>query len=291
MATSAGNGMPDRIVPMRVVVCGVHRTGTLSMRSALYQLGFSDCYHMHTLINDPSRAPQWVSAFEAKFAGKGTFERKDWDRLLGDCQSVCDLPSAVVATEIALAYPEAKVVILNRDPEAWYSSVLHTIYPITRPRKIGIFLQMLFCVIFDDGMRNMAAYGRALHDLALPYDHGKEKDKAMAWYKDQYAEYRERIPAERYIEYNIKDGWKPLCEHLGVPVPTIEDEETGKMVEAPFPRLNDREAFLQQAVKIRAKSTEQAFDNLLKLVGKAAITGAVTYGGYLIWRSRLCGRL
>lgn len=242
---------------------------------------------MHNLINDPSRAPQWERAFEAKYEGKGTFELEDWDRLLGDCQGVCDLPSAPVAVEIALAYPDAKVVILNRDPEAWYESVLHSIHPNVSARQLGVTLQMLYCAVFDRGVRNLIAYSKTLRRCVLTYDHGKEKDKALAWFDGQYAEFRERIPAERRIEYKITDGWKPLCEHLGVPVPMVKDEKTGEMVEAPFPRLNDRESFLAQAKTVRARATRRATDSLLNLVGRLAVTGAVGYGEYLLWRSRL----
>jgi hypothetical protein len=39
---------------------------------------------------------------------------------------------------------------------------------------------------------------------------------------------KRRVPQERLLVYEVKEGWGPLCEFLGVPVP---DE--------PFPRLND----------------------------------------------------
>jgi Sulfotransferase domain len=40
------------------------------------------------------------------------------------------------------------------------------------------------------------------------------------------------IPAGQLLVYDVKQGWAPLCEFLGVPVP---DE--------PFPRSNDRREF------------------------------------------------
>ena len=40
------------------------------------------------------------------------------------------------------------------------------------------------------------------------------------------------IPDDRLLVFEVKDGWAPLCEFLGVPVP---DE--------PFPRTNDRSEF------------------------------------------------
>ncbi|KAF5025627.1 hypothetical protein F66182_2233 [Fusarium sp. NRRL 66182] len=300
MATSQGLGLgpgpvstyttPDRIVPMRVIVCGVHRTGTLSIRNALWHLGFHDCYHMHSLIGDPSRAPEWIRAFEAKYAGSGSFTRADWDRLLGTCQAVCDVPAAFFGPELAELYPDAKVIILNRDPDKWYESVLNSIYLITTPQGIWAKLGMMYCFLLDTNLQYMAAYSRALRTWVQRYDHGKDKDKALAWYRAQYREFHERIPADRYIEYTITQGWGPLCHYLGVPVPEVKDPETGRMVEAPFPHLNDRETFRRQSKVMRSKSRARANSNLLSAVGRLALTGVVGYAGYLVWKTRLGGR-
>ncbi|KAH7150374.1 P-loop containing nucleoside triphosphate hydrolase protein [Dactylonectria estremocensis] len=287
---SQGIVLPDRIVPMRVIVCGVHRTGTLSIRSALWELGFHDCYHMHDVVNNPSHSPEWIRAIEAKYAGKGTFTRADWDRLLGNCQAVCDVPAAFFGAELAEAYPDAKVVILNRDPEKWYESVLNSIYTLTGPKSLGRKLKMIYCLIFDNHVSAMFAYSKSMRANIQRYDHGKDKDKALAWFKDQYAEYHERIPAERCLEYTIQEGWEPLCDFLDVPVPETKDAATGQMVESPFPRLNDRAMFQGHANQMFAKSMARANSNLLSAVGKLALTGLVGYAGYLAWRTRLGGR-
>ncbi|KAG6007302.1 hypothetical protein E4U21_006112, partial [Claviceps maximensis] len=128
-------GDQARQVPMRVIVHGAHRTGSMSTRTALHQLGLHRCYHMTDALDRlDTDAELWVRAIEAKFAagqggkdggqGAGKWTRQDWDRLYGDCQACVDLPSALFTLELAAAYPEAKVVLLNRDPEQWYESVL-----------------------------------------------------------------------------------------------------------------------------------------------------------------------
>jgi len=43
---------------------------------------------------------------------------------------------------------------------------------------------------------------------------------------------KETIPASRLLVFEVKQGWDPLCEFLGVPVPA-----------EPFPRTNHREEF------------------------------------------------
>lgn len=39
------------------------------------------------------------------------------------------------------------------------------------------------------------------------------------------------IPKSQLLEYDVRDGWEPLCKFLNVPVPN-----------EPFPRENDSEA-------------------------------------------------
>ncbi|PHH85590.1 hypothetical protein CDD83_206 [Cordyceps sp. RAO-2017] len=284
-------GVPDRVVPMRVIVCGLHRTGTMSMRSALWQLGIHDCYHMHTVIRNLDSDPQqWVRAFEAKYAGKGSFDKADWDRLLGHSQACCDMPAAVFSAELAALYPDAKVVILNRDPDKWYESVLHSIYKTIRPSSWAVMASRWYAFALDPQMRNWARLNQVM-SKSMGFDHGKEKERALAWFREQYDGFRDRIPAERRLEYSIKDGWKPLCDFLDLPVPTVEDAKTGKRVEAPFPHINDRETFAINSASILTDSKARAHENLFALLGRAAVVGVVAYGTYLGWTSDLGRRL
>ena len=54
------------------------------MQKALEQLGFGKCYHMRTALNEyPRDCAMWMEAFQAKCDGIGTFQRQQWDQLLG----------------------------------------------------------------------------------------------------------------------------------------------------------------------------------------------------------------
>jgi hypothetical protein len=96
-----------RVVPMKVLVLGVGRTGTTcklcssphilkvyltwrgltALRIALKRLGYVDTYHMMSAsIENPMDCLMWQAAFAAKYDGIGTFGRKEWDQLLGHCQ-------------------------------------------------------------------------------------------------------------------------------------------------------------------------------------------------------------
>lgn len=254
--------------------CG---TGT---RAALKMLGFSDCYHMVTVHqNILTHAEEWIRAIEWKYEGKGTWGKADWDRLLGEAQSLVDIPPALFGAEIAEAYPDAKVVILNRDPEKWYVSALNTTANVDKNLRGALWLA--YVATFDARFRNMFRFFGKLYGTAMGgFDHAKEKDKALAWFKRQYDEFRERIPAERRIEWTVQDGWGPLCAHLGVPVPMERDEATGEMVEVPFPRLNDRDSFKARVAVSKKEALQRAHEGFFAMVGRVAILGGL---GALAW--------
>ena len=50
------------------------------------------------------------------------------------------------------------------------------------------------------------------------------------WFKRRNQQVIDALPRERLLVFSPKEGWKPLCTFLGVPVP-----------DAPFPRVNSRD--------------------------------------------------
>jgi len=72
-----------------------------------------------------------------------------------------------------------------------------------------------------------------------------------------------RDPQDRLLVYEVKEGWEPLCEFLGVEVP---DE--------PFPRLNDTAEMRRRIRTVQAISL--AVPAVLALLGVAVLA--------LLWR-------
>jgi hypothetical protein len=56
-------------------------------------------------------------------------------------------------------------------------------------------------------------------------------------------EVRRRVPEGRLLVYEVKQGWGPLCEFLGVEVP-----------DKPFPHLNDAADMRRLILMVRAFS-------------------------------------
>jgi hypothetical protein len=59
-------------------------------------------------------------------------------------------------------------------------------------------------------------------------------------YKEHYQHVKAITPPDKLLEYTLGSGWEPLCTFLGKPVPN-----------EPFPRVNDRQAFLRSTRWIR----------------------------------------
>lgn len=123
-----------RVVPMKVLVLGLSRTGTSSLRQAFFDLGISDVYHFTSIVNEnPPDAKLWVRALEWKLEDKGTWTKGDWDALLGHCMAVSDHPCLTFCDELLETYPDAKVILTVRDNvDVWHESVMATIWPFVQ---------------------------------------------------------------------------------------------------------------------------------------------------------------
>ena len=104
---------------MKVIGAGLPRTGTLSQKVALEMLGFGPCYHMVNVLTNLPLAEQWEDAMDGD---------ADWDAIFGEHEATVDWPGSFFYRELADAYPEAKVVLSVRDPEAWEKSMRTTIW-------------------------------------------------------------------------------------------------------------------------------------------------------------------
>ena len=97
---------------LSVIGAGFGRTGTLSLKLALEELGLAPCYRMMDAILRPDFAAHWSRA-----AKRGTV---DWDEIFADYQSAVDWPICDYYRELADWYPDAKVILTVRNAELWF---------------------------------------------------------------------------------------------------------------------------------------------------------------------------
>jgi Sulfotransferase domain len=221
---------------IQVIGAGLGRTGTLSLKAALEELGFARCYHPLKVFASMDQARTWDAAARG--------EPVDWDRLFAGYRATVDLPGCVFYRELMENYPEAKVILTVRDPERWYDSVRQTIlFASDTFPKWALLLSP-----------RMLVFQRMLDRLWDRLFRGRFEDRAFAIdvFNRHNEQVRRDVPADRLLVYEIGQGWGPLCAFLGVPVPE------GK----PFPHLND-------AAEFRARLERDAL--IVRTVGYAAL--------------------
>lgn len=197
---------------VRVIGGGVGRTGTYSLKLAINQLGFGPCHHMEAVLqNMEAQVPLWSDALNGD---------PDWQAIYSGFESAVDWPTAGFFRELYAAYPSAKFVLTDRNPENWADSFAATIYKLLAgkdeaPPEMKAWLEMADGVIAKTG-----------------FPAGLDRDRLIEAFVAHNEAVKETIPASQLLVFEVKQGWGPLCEFLGVPAP---DE--------PFPRTNDRAEF------------------------------------------------
>ena len=110
------------------------------------------------------------------------------------------------------------------------------------------------------------------------WDDPDAKEKAFSFFNDYYADCRARIPEERRLEYNIREGWEPLCKHLGVEVPSVVGED-GRRVPVPFPKTNEADEFRVKMNNFKSRLINQALKDWSQ---NLVIGAAVGYSVYTL---------
>ena len=197
---------------LEVISFGFGRTATLSLKAALEQLGYGPCYHMDIVLQEmEARVPQWNAAVEGN---------PDWEAIYSGFRSAVDWPTSAFWRELVAEYPEAKFILSSRSVESWYESISQTILAVLTapekwPEEQKEWLEMVCKVVIDGSLG-----GRT------------DREGVMAAFEAHEAAVKQAIPEEKLLVFQAADGWQPLCDFLGTPVP-----------EGPYPRSNSREEF------------------------------------------------
>lgn len=195
---------------VQVIGAGMGRTSTMSLKLALETLGFAPCHHMLEMRNVPQTAAGWHRA--------ALGEAVDFAALLAGYKASCDWPSAAFWRELMRTFPDAKVVLTERPEEDWWQSISQTIFKVLRlppdpdapPERLAQ-RAMARAVIID------GVFGGEVDDRA----------HVVSIYRAHNIAVKAEVPAEKLLVFDGAEGWGPLCDFLGVPVP-----------QTPYPNTN-----------------------------------------------------
>ncbi|EJU05218.1 hypothetical protein DACRYDRAFT_113397 [Dacryopinax primogenitus] len=213
---------PDpSVTEVQILGAGVGRTGTTSLHQALVTLGFGPCHHGFSLHTYPQQSIAYLRTI-----GK---PNADYGALLRGYRSAIDLPDCFLLPEMMAAFPKAKVILTVRDsPEVWLKSWNNT---LARMATVHFFLLVLPLRSVRLATLVVLTVGKFRYPNVPP----KDLFNAEA-YKKHNDWVRSIVPKEKLLEFNVKEGWEPLCKFLEVEVPDV-----------PFPRTNDT-AFINKQI-------------------------------------------
>ncbi|KIJ46140.1 hypothetical protein M422DRAFT_250172 [Sphaerobolus stellatus SS14] len=178
---------------IRVICLGLGRTVTISLAEALEILGYGPCYHTSRWVHSrPSDFHRWIEQYE-----KG-----------GDPELIDNI------------LQDAKFILTTRDPEKWERSMKLTINAAVK--------QVLAAVEPEEWQKSVAAWNELRTKLQPELLTDNFKDAIVRHNKHV----EDLIPASQLLVYKVEDGWEPLIEFLGVPIPDV-----------PFPNVNNTDMF------------------------------------------------
>jgi hypothetical protein len=211
---------------IEVIGAGLPRTGTLTQKLALEQLGFGPAYHWVNVLADLDQVELWNRALDGE---------APWEVFEGHASTV-DWPGGYFYRELMEAYPEAKVLLSVRDPQKWEPSFRDTIVAMRHGESLMRLLASARGEIDPRWRRYLELVDRMFWGpqgtFAAGYAEPAQLIEQMIAHHD---EVKRTVPAERLLVWEVGEGWEPLCEFLEVDVPA-----------EPLPHANDRDTFLER---------------------------------------------
>ena len=170
------------------------------------------------------------------------------------------------------AYPEAKVILTVRDsPQHWFQSLRKSVLAISdywNDTALSVRFVKSWGPQFPPALHKFV-YGRAMAYKGL---WGTE-EKAAKYYEEHNEHIRSLVPREQLLEYNVKQGWDPLCAFLGKEVPS-----------KPYPRVNSTKEWndhTSESNQLAQKVAVVNFSKAVLLPSLAVLAAGV--GIYMRW--------
>jgi hypothetical protein len=196
---------------LEVIGPGFGRTGTMSCKAALDQLGFGPCYHMVEVYANEGHVDAWTRTINGV--------PLDTEEVFAGYRSAVDWPACSFWKQLKAENPAAKLVLTRRDPDAWFASLANTIFQALRAET-------------DD--EQLMRWRVATRQLIFEQTFGNDltRDHVVHVLRAHENDVIASVAASSLLVFDVVDGWPPLCEFLDLPVP-----------DTPFPHANSAAEF------------------------------------------------
>jgi Sulfotransferase domain len=214
------------------------------MLLALEELGFPTLHMMHMYAYENEEIMQMLTDKIVKPAmemNEPVVGRADL-KLIAESGYQAVSNTCLFYEQILEEFPDCKFVLTTREnSEIWFNSWSNLTESITSTLNLG---GLLFPTVaqYSNWFRwmNSVVNKDASHMNSTVPKQELIRENAIASYEEHNSRVREVIPPEQLLEFNVKDGWEPLCKFL-----EIEDCPS-----TPFPKSNSARAMRSQGTSL-----------------------------------------
>ena len=171
------------------------------------------------------------------------------------------MPAAAFGPELIAAYPDAKIVLTNRNIDSWHKSIMSTVAKAAGHPMLSVlaFVDKSFFAKWVPMIGKMT-------DGYFGGDYGLHGKKVFAMH---YEEIRRAAPANRLLEWKVCEGWDNLCKFLECPIP-----------EEQFPNINETADFHERLSLLRRQRISKSVRAWIRVeVLSTIFCGAMTIVG------------
>ena len=196
---------------MKVICAGLMKTGTKSLAKALRELGFS-VYDVEEHVSFHLQ-PWHAILVEAK--------EPDFLSMYRDVDAVTDVPANAFYEEILKAFPDAKVILSERNNEdvwltSWMKQMEMLLSMEREPHSVLLFALSSSCRKAWKIVLRSLQFVLGISNVSV--------NESKFLLKKKYREHNERVkavvPPDQLLVYNVKQGWEPICKFLGRDIPS-----------------------------------------------------------------------
>mmetsp|Transcript_13618 Transcript_13618/g.38334 ORF Transcript_13618/g.38334 Transcript_13618/m.38334 type:complete len:723 (-) Transcript_13618:126-2294(-) len=252
------NGAPTE--DMQIICVGLMRTGLKTLHKALRMLGHDNIFDQEQIV---STYEQWDEVMHNKI------KDDTWANIFKGSQVAMGMPTFCFWESMLSVYPDAKVILTVRDEDDWFRSLQKAKSmmdndmpgaPLCHGSLMMGWERFLvpsyhqFCEVlrfaWSVTLGGLPKRGE-LNATIVRSNYRKHNTYVQSLLRDKMTS----KGGPQLLVYNVREGWHPLCEFLGVDCPS---EEFPAVMEVPyFPGQLSRQAHSHPA------DVGQEFENLL----------------------------
>ncbi|ORY95642.1 hypothetical protein BCR43DRAFT_493345 [Syncephalastrum racemosum] len=156
-------------------------------------------------------------------------ESDHWDTIYQDFDAAVDWPTAAFVEPLVEKYPDAKIILTERDPDAWIKSMNNTILRFRNHNEEKLRkLDQAEWTPEQNARRDMADK-IILGGLRSRATEHITDENVKAMFLEHNARIKAIVPKERLLVMDTTEmNWKALCDFLGIT----------DIPKEPFPRVN-----------------------------------------------------